>query len=59
MKKSGDRLVAELSENNSYSTAQNVVFKLTYPREGLGAVVTYVKIDVQQVSAMETFSLHF
>lgn len=44
----GDRLVANLSERNQWSQPQDVTFTLTYPKTGLGAVITYVQIDVNQ-----------
>lgn len=45
----GDRLVASASSNQQWSVSQNVTQKLNYPRTGVGAIITYVEIIVDQV----------
>lgn len=45
----GDRLVGRSSESNSYGQPQDVLFRLSYPVEGQGAIVSYIQIDVDQV----------
>lgn len=46
----GDGLVASDSNQASWGTAQDVKTALNYPKSGVGAVVTYVQIDVEQVN---------
>lgn len=53
----GDTLVGTSGENNSWSQPRDVVFKLSYPANGTGAIVTYVQIDVNQVSELKRFCL--
>lgn len=47
---SGDRLVGLSSDSKSWSTLQDVRLDLQYPTAGLGAVVTYVEVVVNQSS---------
>ncbi|XP_058443114.1 uncharacterized protein LOC131425321 [Malaya genurostris] len=44
----GDNLVAVDGYNMTWPSPHDVVLKLTYPRSGVGAVVTYVQITVVQ-----------
>jgi hypothetical protein len=46
-----DRLVAQKSENQSWPTLQDVQLVLTYPQGDSGAVITYVIVTVNQISA--------
>lgn len=46
---SGDRLVAQGGQNQTYPSPHNVQIQLTYPSQGYGAAVTYVAIVVNQV----------
>ncbi|XP_055298544.1 uncharacterized protein LOC129566529 [Sitodiplosis mosellana] len=45
---SGDRLSATAGASNQWSTPQNVKLTLAYPRSGVGNVVTYVQVIVEQ-----------
>lgn len=45
----GDRLVGQGSKNQSWRTPQNVATTLSYPTSGLGAQVSYVAIQANQV----------
>lgn len=45
----GDRLVGKAARKQTWSTKQNVKIQLTYPSRGVGAMVTYVHIVVNQV----------
>lgn len=47
---SGDRLLATASGNQSFGTPQDVALTLSYPKSGVGGVVTFVQVDVDQVS---------
>lgn len=47
--KKGDRVVATAAGNQTYGSAQNVQLTLTYPKSGVGNVLTYVQVTVQQV----------
>lgn len=44
-----DRLVATANGSNQWATPQDVRLTLTYPRTGVGSIVTYVQVIVQQV----------
>ncbi|CAD7088953.1 unnamed protein product [Hermetia illucens] len=44
----GDRLVGKAARKQTWSTKQNVKIQLTYPSRGVGAMVTYVHIVVNQ-----------
>lgn len=39
------------SGNQSWGSAQDVKLTLQYPQSGVGAVVTFIQIPVEQVSA--------
>lgn len=45
----GDRVVASHEENQQWTVPQNKTQTLTYPKNGIGANVTYVEIIVDQV----------
>lgn len=45
----GDRVVASHDENQQWTVPQNRTQTLTYPKNGIGANVTYVEIIVDQV----------
>lgn len=45
---SGERLVGLSSDNKSWSTQQDVRLDVQYPTAGVGAVVTYVEVVVNQ-----------
>lgn len=47
---SGDSLVGVASKNQSWPQMQNVAITLTYPSSGIGRQVTFVAIQVAQVS---------
>lgn len=49
MRKIGDVLVAHGAQKQTWPTASNVAIRLTYPASGLGAQVTYINVDVDQV----------
>nr|AYV99545.1 venom polypeptide [Dolopus genitalis] len=46
----GDRIVAQGNNNFNYPTLQDVRLTLNYPQSGVGAVVSFVEIVVQQTS---------
>lgn len=46
---SGDRLLATASGSQSWSTAQDVTQTLSYPKSGVGSVVTAILVRVEQV----------
>ncbi|XP_031627889.1 uncharacterized protein LOC116343792 [Contarinia nasturtii] len=48
----GDRLVASGSQNEQWSVAQNISQKLTYPRVGIGSIITFVQITIAQSSSL-------
>ncbi|XP_058064185.1 uncharacterized protein LOC131213952 [Anopheles bellator] len=50
----GDRLVGLSSDSKFWSTAQDVKLDLQYPQAGVGAVVTYVEVTVDQSSQAGT-----
>ncbi|XP_052873322.1 uncharacterized protein LOC128278628 [Anopheles cruzii] len=50
----GDRLVGLSSDSKFWSTAQDVKLDLSYPQAGVGAVVTYVEVTVDQSSQVGT-----
>lgn len=54
---SGDRLLATLSVNEQWNAAQNVSHTLTYPRIGVGSVLTYVEVIVEQVLILNFLNL--
>lgn len=45
----GDTLAAHGAQMLKYPSLSNVQIRLTYPASGLGAQVTYVNIDIDQV----------
>lgn len=45
----GDRIIASNSVVQQWTTPQNVSQTLTYPRIGVGSVITYVEVIVEQV----------
>lgn len=45
----GDRPITNASASQSFSKAQNVKTNLNYPKNGMGAVITYIEIAVTQV----------
>lgn len=45
----GDRIIASNSVIQQWTTPQNVSQTLTYPRVGVGSVITYVEVIVEQV----------
>lgn len=45
----GDHVIASNSQTQQWTAAQNVTQSLTYPKTGVGAVITYVEIIVDQV----------
>lgn len=45
----GDRIIASNSINQQWNTSQNVSHTLNYPRRGVGNVITYVEVIVEQV----------
>lgn len=47
----GDRLVAWGSDRIEYSGVRNVTFTLTYPRGGIGAIISYYEVLVDMVSS--------
>lgn len=49
----GDRLVGTATKNQSWPRPQNVSIQLTYPSQGVGAMVTYVYIVINQVRSTE------
>lgn len=46
----GDHIIASTSQSQQWAASQNVTQNLTYPKAGVGAVITYVEIIVDQVS---------
>lgn len=48
VKTPGDRLLTTASASQRWNRAQNVKQNLRYPKSGMGAVVTYVEIVVNQ-----------
>uniref|UniRef100_A0A182Q704 Uncharacterized protein n=1 Tax=Anopheles farauti TaxID=69004 RepID=A0A182Q704_9DIPT len=48
---SGERLVGLSSDSASWATSQDVRLDLQYPTAGVGAVVTYVEVVVNQSSS--------
>ncbi|XP_058451478.1 uncharacterized protein LOC131430450 [Malaya genurostris] len=46
----GDQLVASVQDGWSWATLQDVKLTLTYPTSGVGAVVSYVQVVVNQSS---------
>lgn len=48
-RRSGDRLVSQLAENNQWESLKDVALTVTYPASGSGYVVTYVQININQV----------
>ena len=46
---SGDRLSAQAGASNQWPSPQNIKLTLAYPRSGVGNVVTYVQVIVEQV----------
>lgn len=45
----GDRVVASNVGNQSWGVAQDVALTLAYPANGVGAIVSYIEIIVNQV----------
>lgn len=48
---SGDRVIASTSAGQQWAVAQNITQNLVYPRAGVGAIITYVEIIVDQVKS--------
>ncbi|XP_055540345.1 uncharacterized protein LOC129727011 [Wyeomyia smithii] len=46
----GDRLVGSLQDGQSWSILQDIALTLRYPQSGVGAVVSYVQVVVNQSS---------
>lgn len=46
---SGDRIVASNSVSQQWTSAQNVSQTLSYPRAGVGSVITYVEVIIEKV----------
>ncbi|GAB0091398.1 hypothetical protein DMENIID0001_062390 [Sergentomyia squamirostris] len=46
----GDRLVATAANNQHWPRPQNAVVQIGYPARGVGALVTYVSVNVTQSS---------
>ncbi|XP_055298550.1 uncharacterized protein LOC129566535, partial [Sitodiplosis mosellana] len=49
---SGDRLVSSGTQNQQWTLPQNISQSLIYPRNGVGAIVTYIEVVVEQGSNM-------
>lgn len=49
---SGDRLISQLAKNNNWGSLQDVSLTLTYPTTGYGYVVTYVQVNINQVTSI-------
>lgn len=49
-RKSGDRLISTLAKDNYWGSLQDVSLTLTYPTSGYGYVVTYVQVNINQVT---------
>ena len=47
---SGDKLVAQDSDSETYSSPQDIILTLQYPASGQGSIVTFVDVIVNQVS---------
>ncbi|XP_058833278.1 uncharacterized protein LOC131691092 [Topomyia yanbarensis] len=47
---SGDKLVASIQDGWTWSTMQDVTLTLTYPTSGVGAIVSYAQVVVNQSS---------
>lgn len=54
----GDNLVAHSAKNQTWPTQQNVAVTLTYPTSGTGKQVTFVAIQVDQVSVNRIVTLN-
>lgn len=54
----GDNLVGHGAKNQTWPIQQNVGVTLTYPASGLGKQVTYVAIQVDQVSSSFIIFFH-
>lgn len=46
----GDRLVASSDGDQKWGTPQDVKLDLSYPKSGIGSIITYVSIAVEQVN---------
>ncbi|XP_031628629.1 uncharacterized protein LOC116344295 isoform X2 [Contarinia nasturtii] len=44
----GDRLVATAAGSNSWTSAQDIKLTLNYPKTGIGSIVTYLQVIVEQ-----------
>lgn len=51
--KSGDRLLGENEAKKQWTTPQDVQLTLSYPNDGIGAVITYLEVIVDQVISIE------
>lgn len=54
---SGDRLVGDTSNSQSWSSPQDVVLTINYPRTGVGAVISFVQVIVGQVGTFLVLNL--
>ncbi|XP_055390171.1 uncharacterized protein LOC129619111 [Condylostylus longicornis] len=45
-----DKMIAQSANNYHYNSLMNVVLKLCYPNSGVGSIVTYIEIVVDQLS---------
>lgn len=53
---SGDRLVSANSQNQQWNLPQNITQSIIYPKNGVGAVITFIQIIVDQVKCYWIFS---
>lgn len=49
---SGDRLQATDSDEKHWNTPQNAKITFNYPKSGVGAVITFIQLLVEQVSVL-------
>lgn len=52
----GDRLVGMVTQGISWATPREYQYKLDYPENSDGTVITYVQVIAQQVSQGKIFS---
>ncbi|XP_055637454.1 uncharacterized protein LOC129776078 [Toxorhynchites rutilus septentrionalis] len=48
----GDRLVGTATDSKTYPTLKDVTLNIAYPTSGVGAIITYVQIVVNQSSKL-------
>lgn len=53
----GDRVVGTASGSQSWGSPQDVKLTLQYPKSGVGAVVTFIQIPVEQVNTFFFWSI--